>query len=88
MRRRLNLSLFEFSARVGFNVASVISAPSGAEVSAERLIMLLRFAAVEEERTPLLDALAKRGVQPSDLSPSLLHGAANAAGQQPECVHA
>jgi hypothetical protein len=72
MRRRLNLSRFEFSRLVGFGIE--YAEANGGPVSVERLIGLLRQAATEEERTPLLAELASRNIHPSDLSPALLGG--------------
>lgn len=69
MRRRLNCSTFEFSRLVGFSVAHSERHPH--PTSSERLIALLRVATTEDERRPLLEALAQRNVHPSDLAPEL-----------------
>ena len=73
IRRRLNIGQAGFARSLGWPQATLSQYESGdARPSAERLINLLRIAATDDERRPILKALEAYGVLASDLTTTLL----------------
>ncbi|MBZ5584246.1 MAG: helix-turn-helix domain-containing protein [Acidobacteriia bacterium] len=72
IRRRKNLSQAELGVVLNWPRNIIAQYESGAaRPSSERLISLLRLAATDDERGPILEALKAHGVLASDLAPAL-----------------
>ena len=72
IRKRLDLNQGELAQAVGWHRVSVVQCETGiGRPGADRLIRLLRLAATDAERVPILEQLRARGVAPEDLSPIL-----------------
>jgi transcriptional regulator with XRE-family HTH domain len=73
LRRRLNATQVGLSTDLGLAQSTLCQYEAGdARPSVEKLIALLRFASVDGERGPILEALEAYGVLTSDLAPSLV----------------
>ena len=74
IRRRMGLTQTEFSQQLGWRQGAHSQYESGAtEPCSERLLAILRLSLTDSERSPLLAALAHRGIVASDLAASLLN---------------
>ena len=72
IRRGLDLNQSEFAVLLSWPKNMVSQYESGTKLSAGRLVQLLRFAKDNIARSPILSALEKHGVLPSDLAPSAI----------------
>lgn len=73
IRRRMNCGQTGFAQMLCWPQATLSQYESGdARPSVERMISLLRLAATDDERCPILQALEAYGVFTADLAPALL----------------